>query len=61
MSSPHPPGGIRRACTCGRLLGIQHGTALHIKRHDFQAVVHGAIRVLCTRCRRETAFVPTSP
>ena len=51
--------GARHECpSCGRLLGLQSGHALHVKYKDFEGVVEGRIRLQC-RCRCVVVVVTT--
>ncbi len=44
---------IPKRCSCGTLLGILKGAALHIRYKDFSSVIRGGIvEVRCRRCGR---------
>jgi hypothetical protein len=49
---------LRHSCTCGRLLGIQIGRAVHIKHQKIHIIVDGSARITCGRCRRATTLAP---
>jgi hypothetical protein len=47
-------------CTCGSLLGMRSGDALHIKYKEFSAVLRGTASVRCRRCgSHNEARLPT--
>jgi hypothetical protein len=47
---PRPRSCVPHHCaSCGRLLGLQTGASLHIKRKDFEGHVEGRARLRC-RC-----------
>jgi hypothetical protein len=55
--SPPRPALVRHHCeSCGRLLGLQTGSSLHIKRKDFEGHVEGRARLRC-RCGVMTLVV----
>jgi hypothetical protein len=52
---PRSPGVPHRCRSCGRLLGIQTGSSLHIKRKDFEGHVVGRVHLRC-RCGATTVL-----
>jgi hypothetical protein len=58
---PRRPTQVPHRCpTCGRLLGLQTGASLHIKRKDFEGHVEGRALLRC-RCGVQTVVVTVPP
>ena len=49
---------VHRCTTCRRLLALQHGQSLHIKRKDFEGHVEGRATLRC-RCGLVTVVTPS--
>jgi hypothetical protein len=59
MHSSHSHRGVPHHCeSCRRLLALQTGTSLHIKRKDFEGHVEGRASLRC-RCGLVTVVVTT--
>ncbi len=59
MSSTHrltAPIGVPHTCICGRLLGVQRGTELHIREKRARFVACGPVVVTCARCETTTTL-----
>jgi hypothetical protein len=56
---PRPHGVPHRCPSCRRLLGLQTGSSLHIKRKDFEGHIVGRVQLRC-RCG-VTTVLATGP